>query len=154
MKNIWLRRLLPACVVSLVLVFSYFLPAVGLVPPPVNQSFPLPCRDGIHDSKHGYGYGCPGPKPVKSPTHTLCNQFGDGHHGGKDSIVCPSPTPGPPPAVHRAPPFVEPPLGSGGGRGQGAGVSTPISKPVVDAPVSDGVSRWRAFMELVLREMG
>jgi hypothetical protein len=152
MNNIWLRRLLPALVVSLVLVFSYAAPAVGLIIPPVNQSHPGDCEGhGFHDKKHGYGYRCPGPQPVKSPTATLCNQFGDGHHGSKDSLVCTSPSPGPPPAVRRAPPFNEPPSASRGG--QGAGLNTPTTKPVVDPSVSDAVSRWRAFMELVLREL-
>jgi hypothetical protein len=150
MKNIWLRRLIPAFVVSLVLAFSYVMPAVGLIIPPVIQSHPGDCGGhGIHDNKHGYGYGCPGPQPVKSPSPTRCNEFGDGHHGAKDSVLCPSPTPpGPPPAVRLAPPFKDPSL-----RGQGTGLSTPTTKPVIDSSVSDSVSRWRAFIDLVLHEV-
>ena len=152
MKNIWLRRLIPALVVSIVLAFSYVMPAVGLIIPPVLQAFPLQCGHGVHDSKHGYGYGCPGPKPVKSPSPTRCNEFGDGHHGAKDSVLCPSPTPpGPPPAVRLAPPFKNPPSGSAGGRG--AGLSPPTTTPVTDTSVSDSVSRWRAFIDLVLHEL-
>jgi hypothetical protein len=65
--------------------------------------------------------------------------------------VCTSPSPpGPPPAVRLAPPFHAPPKGSGHGEGSSPPAST---KPVIDAPVSDGVSRWRAFIELVLREL-
>ena len=161
MKNIWLRRLIPALVVSAVLAFSYVMPALGLIIPPVIQSHPGNCGGhGIHDNKHGYGYGygCPGPKPVKSPSPTRCNEFGDGHHGAKDSVLCPSPSPpGPPPAVRLARPFNAAPSRAGSSnpsisRGSlGGGLNAPTTRPAVDG--SDSVKRLRAFIELEFREV-
>jgi hypothetical protein len=56
-----LKKLIPAAVVSLVLVFSYLIPAAGS-----------------------------GPGPVKSSHHTNCGRFGYGYHGGKHNFVCPN----------------------------------------------------------------
>jgi hypothetical protein len=133
MRGIWIRRLLPASVVGIVLAFSYFLPALGFVAPPVS-----------------------------SATHTNCGHFGYGYHGGKHDFVCP--THGPQPAGGVAAPVVGSQQARAGAHGStitqaappqsnglgGAAMTTGI---VVDAPLTDGVGEWRAFIKLVLTEL-
>jgi hypothetical protein len=59
-----LRKLIPASIVALVLAFSYFAPALGLVAPAVSG---------------GTGVG------------VNCGRFGYGYHGGKHLMPCPNP---------------------------------------------------------------
>jgi len=67
MRRIWIRRLLPASVVAIVLAFSYFAPALGAIAPGPNQ--------------HAFGANC--------------GRFGYGYHGGKHHFPCPNrPFPG------------------------------------------------------------
>src|SRR6266550_5771679 len=82
MRGNWIRRLLPASVLGIVLAFSYFAPALGFVAPPVN-----------------------------SAAHTNCGRFGYGYHGGKHDFVCPTHGPQPAggvqaPSSGRVPPAV------------------------------------------------
>ena len=129
MRGIWIRRLLPASVVSVVLAFSYFAPAFGVNPPPVNDA-----------------------------GHTNCGRFGYGYHGGKHDFVCPSP-PAPPPAVQKAGPLAKNPTPAPSSGGSSASQpapgpsNTPITNSVIDVAVPVGASQWRAFIELVLREL-
>ena len=64
-----LRKLVPASIVALVLAFSYFAPALGLVAPTVST---------------GVGVNC--------------GRFGYGYHGGKHLFTCPN-SPQPAPAI-------------------------------------------------------
>lgn len=64
-----LRKLIPASIVALVLAFSYFAPALGLVAPAVQT---------------GVGVNC--------------GRFGYGYHGGKHLLICPN-RPFPSPAI-------------------------------------------------------
>ncbi len=64
-----LRKLVPASIVALVLAFSYFAPALGLVAPRVST---------------GVGVNC--------------GRFGYGYHGGKHLFICPN-SPQPAPAI-------------------------------------------------------
>ena len=64
-----LRKVLPASIVALVLAFSYFAPALGLVAPTVST---------------GVGVNC--------------GRFGYGYHGGKHLFTCPN-SPQPAPAI-------------------------------------------------------
>ncbi len=64
-----LRKVLPASIVALVLAFSYFAPALGLVAPTVST---------------GVGVNC--------------GRFGYGYHGGKHLFICPN-SPQPAPAI-------------------------------------------------------
>ena len=139
MRGIWIRRLLPASVVSLVLVFSYFAPAFGL-----NVA------------------------PVKSHDNSNCGRWGYGYHGGKNNFTCPSPQ-APPvkqPAFVQAPPAVKtqapvsqqsnpanPPAPAPATVPAPAPVTVPATKTVIDVPVSTGVNQWRGFIELVLRQL-
>ncbi len=62
-----LRKLIPASIVALVLAFSYFAPALGLVGPPVQSGFGVNCGRfgyGYHGGKHLFG--CPN-RPFPSP---------------------------------------------------------------------------------------
>jgi len=129
-KSIWIRRLIPAGVVSVVLAFSYFAPVLGMNGPPVND-----------------------------PGHPNCGRFGYGYHGGKHMFPCPTHPP------HPANPNTEAAAARNTAPANASGPSTtrpmpaaPPSKsiavqPVVGAPVSAGVTQWRSFTGLVLREL-
>jgi hypothetical protein len=133
-RGIWIRRLLPASVLGIVLGFSYFAPAVGFVASPVN-----------------------------SATHTNCGRFGYGYHGGKHDFVCPTHEPKPA-VVFQAPAVgtgastqgaqnstaTHPPSPLGT-TDSGAAPLTP--RVVVDVPVRDGIGEWRAFVKLLLTEL-
>src|SRR3989442_10061727 len=67
MSGHWIRRLLPAGAVAVVLAFSYFLPVLGDV----------------------------APGPVQHASGVNCGRFGYGYHGGKHMFICPNrPFPG------------------------------------------------------------
>jgi len=132
MNSVWIRRLVPAGVVAIVLAFSYFSPALGFAP-----------------------------DPVKSAAHTNCGRFGNGYHGGKHNFVCPN-APGPPPAVRQAPPGTgsQGTAGAGGSATEpataaamGSTLTGPATKDAATGQVSVGVSEWRAFTRLVQQEL-
>ncbi len=134
MRGIWIRRLLPASVLAIVLAFSYFAPALGFLAPPVT-----------------------------SAKHTNCGHFGYGYHGGKHDFFCPKPRPEPPrgaaPTVRPRPS----PVGAHGSaaiqpaaaapRTTSAGAAAQPKRVVVDATVADGLGEWRSFVRLVLTEL-
>ena len=131
MRGIWIRRLIPASIVGIVLGFSYFAPALGLDASPVNQA-----------------------------STTNCGRFGYGYHGGKHNFLCPSPEPKP--AIQAAPVVRSQALPAN--RSGTLTTSQPATAPstrtvlpatgsVIDAPVSVGVSQWRGFTELLLRQL-
>jgi hypothetical protein len=135
MRGVWIRRLIPASVVSLVLVFSYFAPALGMTV-----------------------------APVKSHDNPNCGRFGYGYHGGKHNFVCPTQPPPALPDVAQfgsatatlAPAVKsQAPAPSGGSaKIQPTGpLSVPVTKSVIAVPVSIGVNQWRGFTELVLRQL-
>jgi len=136
MRGIWIRRLIPASVVGLVLAFSYFAPALG-----VDVA------------------------PVKSHDNPNCGRFGYGYHGGKHNFVCPTQPPPALPDVAQAAPATnaqapavksQVPAGPSGGRTtnpQPGPVTVPATKTVIAVPVSIGVNQWRSFTELVLRQL-
>jgi hypothetical protein len=133
MRGVWIRRLIPASVVSLVLAFSYFSPAFGL-----NVA------------------------PVKSHDNPNCGRFGYGYHGGKHNFTCPtSPPPVLTPAVVQAAPAVKsqapaPPSGSSLTTSGAGGLSTnplPSVNSTSNAPAAAGAAQWRAFTVLILREL-
>jgi hypothetical protein len=135
MRGIWIRRLIPASVVSLVLVFSYFAPALGMTVAPVTS----------HDNPN-------------------CGRFGYGYHGGKHNFVCPTHPPAANPdvahfgsATNAQAPAVKtqapaPPGGSVTIQRSGP-ASAPATNRVIGVPVSLGVNQWRGFTELVLRQL-
>jgi len=139
MRGNWIRRLLPASVLGIVLAFSYFAPALGFVAPPVN-----------------------------SAAHTNCGRFGYGYHGGKHDFVCPTHGPKPaggaqaPPST-RVPPAVGANILAGSQQAstqQAAAPRTsipsaaaPARKGIVDSGVTDGLAQWRAFVDLVVTEL-
>jgi hypothetical protein len=133
MRGIWIRRLIPASIVGIVLGFSYFAPALGVDVAPVNS----------HNQDMN------------------CGRFGYGYHGGKHNFVCPTH----PPAANsdatpvntqasavksQAPATLN---GSSTTNQPPAPVAAPATKSVVGVPVSVGVSQWRGFTELVLRQL-
>jgi len=131
MNSVWIRRLVPAGVVAIVLAFSYFSPALGFTP-----------------------------DPVKSAAHTNCGRFGDGYHGGKHNFVCPN-APGPPPAVRQVPPGTgQGSTGTGGSATEpaaaaprGSTLAGAVTTGAAAGQVSVGVSEWRAFTRLVQQEL-
>jgi hypothetical protein len=144
LRGIWIRRLIPASIVGIVLAFSYFAPALGVDVAPVTS----------HD------------------TDNNCGRFGYGYHGGKHHFPCPSHSPdtaGPEvvhpdgaqgstqvntkaPAVSSQSPAAPP--ASVATNPRSALVPAPATKTVVvNVPVSVGVSQWRGFTELVLRQL-
>jgi hypothetical protein len=141
-RGISIRRLLPASVLGIVLAFSYFAPALGFVGPPVREA-----------------------------THTNCGRFGYGYHGGKHDFVCPTHGPrpangAPPPAPVRSfppatggnalpvtQPQVNRPASSQPASAPRTGSAAPTQKVVVDSNVTNGIGQWRAFVDLVVREL-
>ncbi len=132
MRGIWIRRLLPASVVGIVLAFSYFVPALGFVAPPVT-----------------------------SATHTNCGHFGYGYHGGKHDFMCPTHGPKPAGGV-AAPVLggQQPAAGARGSATTQPAAPPRTTTPGAVAlttgivgPVTDGVGEWRAFVKLVLTEL-
>jgi hypothetical protein len=123
-SRVWLRRLLPASVVSVVLAFSYFAPVLGLDAP-----------------------------PVKSASPTNCGRFGYGYHGGKHQFICPSHEPQP--AYQPQPAFqaAAPAARSQAFPATSQPAAAPVTRAVVSTPVSAGVTYWRAFIELVRRQL-
>src|SRR5438552_3864156 len=129
MRRIWIRRLLPASVVALVLAFSYIAPALGAI----------------------------GPGPVQSSFHTNCGRFGYGYHGGKHLFVCPNrPFPGrvPPGAANpsgavRNPEPVRSASGVSVASGVGQVAGSAAGRLSSGGAVPAGASQWRAFTELL-----
>ena len=130
MKSIWIRRLIPAGVVSVVLAFSYFAPVLGMNGPPVSD-----------------------------PGHPNCGRFGYGYHGGKHNFPCPTHPPQPAhPNTEAAAAGNAAPANASGPSATRPKPAAPSGKsiavqPVVGAPVSAGVTQWRSFTGLVLREL-
>jgi hypothetical protein len=147
LRGIWIRRLIPASVVAVVLAFSYFAPALGVDVAPVKSH-----NQGDNCGRFSYGYR---------------------DHGGKHEFPCPSHSPetaGPEvahpdgaqgtsqvntkgPAVSSQSPAS--PAANLASNPQAASVPAPATKTVVvGGPVSVGVNQWRGFTELVLRQLG
>jgi len=134
MKRVWIRRLVPAAVVAVVLAISYFVPAAGDI----------------------------GAGPVQAALHPNCGRFGYGYHGGKHNFICPNrPFPGATPGaqpINPARPAVNPagaptqaaPVPTGGASSSAARSVAP--GVVLSAPVSQSVTQWRAFTDLILSE--
>ena len=122
-----------ALVVAIVLAFSYFAPALGAI----------------------------GPGPVQSSFHTNCGRFGYGYHGGKHLFVCPNrPFPGrvPPGAANpsgavRNPEPVRSASGVSVASGVGQVAGSAAGRLSSGGAVPAGASQWRAFTELLLREL-
>jgi hypothetical protein len=133
-------------VVSVVLAFSYFAPALGVDVAPVQSH-----NDGNN-----------------------CGRFGYGYHGGKHNFVCPSHEPKPAIEAAQAVRSQALPATSGGNANTSRPAAAPATKPVlpatntvvpatktlvpatkavIDVPVSDGVGQWRGFTELLLRQL-
>jgi len=130
MRGTWIRRLVPAAVVGIVLAFSYIAPAQGMFAPPVKTF------DNPNCGRNGYGY-----------------------HGGKHNFACPSPpsesvissSPLPPRAVVASPGAATQPAARPGGEStvQSPGTSNVVTPPV---PV-EVVTEWRNFAEFLLRQL-
>ena len=132
MRGIWLRRLIPAAVVSVVLAFSYLAPAEGMFAP-----------------------------PVKTADHPNCGRNGYGYHGGKHNFACPSPpsqgvitSSALPHAVVGSPAATQPPVGpaTNSPATQPAQDST-TPRPATAGPVAVDVTPWRSFAEFLLRQL-
>jgi len=129
-RGIWIRRLIPASIVGIVLGFSYFAPALGVDVSPVNNA-----------------------------STTNCGRFGYGYHGGKHNFPCPSHEPKP--AIQAAPVVSQALPATRSGTlttSQPATVPAtrsvvPATRSVIDAPVPVGVSQWKDFTELLLRQL-
>jgi len=140
LRGIWIRRLIPASVVAVVLAFSYFAPVLGIDVAPVNS----------HDQDNN------------------CGRFGYGYHGGKHHFACPSPSPdragpevaNPDGAQGTSEVNTKAPAVSSQSAAKPATTQAPAPAPapatktvVVNVPVSIGVNQWRGFTELVLRQL-
>ncbi len=133
MRGIWIRRLLPASALAIVLALSYFAPALGFLAPPVN-----------------------------SAKHTNCGRFGYGYHGGKHDFFCPKPRPEPPRGAAPTARPLPSPVGAHGSaaiqpasapRTKNAPAAAQAPRVVVDASVTDGADEWRAFVRLLRTEL-
>src|SRR2546425_1470593 len=127
LRGIWIRRLLPAGVVSVVLAFSYFLPVLGDV----------------------------APGPVQHASGVNCGRFGYGYHGGKHMFICPNrPFPG---HVAQAvsSDAAKPAVGSATSGTTSSEPATVPARTATEraASVSTGFTQWRAFTGLVLQEL-
>src|ERR1700716_910081 len=91
-----LRKLIPASIVALVLAFSYFAPALGLVAPPVQSWSGVDCGRfgyGYHGGKHGAT--CPNrifPPPANQPLGGIAPKP-QSPQGASAAPVTPPPTP-------------------------------------------------------------
>ena len=131
MRGTWIRRLIPASVVGIVLALSYFAPAEGMFAPPVKD------HDKANCGRNGYGY-----------------------HGGKHNFTCPSPpTPGgvisssPLPHAIVASPGAPQPAGGSAAINQPAAAPRPGSSNVVTHAAPVDVSGWRIFTEFLVRQL-
>jgi hypothetical protein len=138
-KGIWIRRLIPASVVGIVLAFSYFAPALG-----VDNIAPVKSHDQNDNcqqtGQNGYGYrgkhnfACQSDKP--QPANP------DGSQGTTAVNSHAPATKNQPPAPQPANPATTP------------APAPATTKTVIDVPVSVGVSQWRGFIELLRRQLG
>jgi len=142
-KGIWIRRLIPASVVGIVLAFSYFAPALGVDVAPVKSHDQNDNCQQTGQNGNGYGYrgkhnfACQSDKP--QPANP------DGAQGtsavNSHAPATKSQPPGPPPASPTTKPAPAP-------------VTAPATKTVIDVPVSAGVTQWRGFIDWVRRQLG
>jgi hypothetical protein len=135
MRGIWLRRLLPASVVSVVLALSYFAPAEGLFAPPVKTHDTPSC------GRSGYGYH--GPK----------HNFGCVDNSPPPGVISSSPLPR---AIVGSPGVPQPPGNPTTNSARpGRDSSSPAAQKnnVVTRPVSVDVTDWRNFAEFLLRQL-
>src|SRR3989442_10556495 len=130
MRGTWIRRLIPASVVGIVLALSYFAPAQGMFAP-----------------------------PVQTPDHPNCGRNGYGYHGGKHNFTCPSPpTPGGVISSSPLPHAIASP-GSAEQTGSAATISHPAAAPrpatsnVVTRAAPVDVSEWRSFTQFLVRQL-
>ena len=138
MKGIWIRRLIPASVVGIVLAFSYFAPALGVDVAPVKSHDQ---NDNCQQTgQNGYGYrgkhnfACQTDKP--QPANPDGAQGSTAVHSQASTMKSQAPATRPVnPATKPAP-------------------APATTKTVIDAPVSVGVSQWRGFIDLVRRQLG
>ena len=137
MKGIWIRRLIPASIVGIVLAFSYFAPALGVDVAPVKSHDQ---NDNCQQTgQNGYGYrgkhkfACQSDAP--QPANPDGSQGSTAVHSQASAVKSQAP------ATRPVAPAAKPPL-------------APVTKVVIDVPVSVGVSQWKVFIELVRRQLG